>query len=107
MRKWIVLVFLAAVGTAGAAAALADSSSIGVSPVRSVGVPEAGSPGDGYAPIPGTVITMRNWQRYRGYMSTGMQALFEGKYFWKMPADVQIEVGPTVIDPLPRNYLLA
>ena len=36
-----------------------------------------------------------------------MIALFEGKYFWKMPADVQIEIGPTVIHPLPRNYLAA
>lgn len=55
----------------------------------------------------GTTITMQNWQQYRRYMPEGVQALFEGKYFWKMPADVAIEVGPTVINPLPKNYLAA
>jgi hypothetical protein len=54
---------------------------------------------------PGTIITMQNWQNYRQFMPEGMAALFEGKYFWKMPPDVQMEVGPTVIDPLPNNYL--
>ena len=37
----------------------------------------------------------------------GMAAMFESKYFWKMPPDVQMEVGPTVIVPLPKNYLAA
>jgi len=54
---------------------------------------------------PGTVITMSNWQQFRDFMPEGMIALFEGKYFWKMPAGAQIEVGPTVIHPLPKNYL--
>jgi hypothetical protein len=44
-------------------------------------------------PVPGMIITMRNWQQYRDYMSDGVQALFEGKYAWKMPADVEIDVG--------------
>jgi len=56
---------------------------------------------------PGTTITMQNWQRYKQYMPDGMIALFEGKYFWKMPADVSMEVGPTIIHPLPPNYLAA
>jgi hypothetical protein len=56
---------------------------------------------------PGTVITTANWQQYRDFMPTGMVALFEGKYFWKMPADVRIEVGPTVVHPLPANYVKA
>jgi hypothetical protein len=56
---------------------------------------------------PGTVITMANWQNYRAFMPEGMVALFEGKYFWKMPPDVRIEIGPTVIHPLPKNYLAA
>jgi len=56
---------------------------------------------------PGTVITIANWQRYRAFMPDGMAALFEGKYFWKMPQDVRIEIGPTIIDPLPKNYLAA
>jgi hypothetical protein len=46
---------------------------------------------------PGTVITMQNWQRYKQYMPDGMVALFEGEYFWKMPAHVSMEVGPTII----------
>ena len=56
---------------------------------------------------PGTTITMQNWQRYKQSMPDGMAALFEGKYFWKIPADVSMEVGPTVIHPLPPNYLAA
>jgi hypothetical protein len=66
---------------------------------------QAGGGSDTIAP--GTIITMANWQQYRAFMPDGMIALFEGKYFWKMPADVQIEIGPTVIHPLPRNYLAA
>jgi hypothetical protein len=56
---------------------------------------------------PGTVITMANWTQYRGFMSDGMATLFEGKYFWKMPPDIRIEVAPTDLHPLPRNYLAA
>jgi Protein of unknown function (DUF1329) len=55
----------------------------------------------------GTVVTAANWGSYRQFMPDGMIALFEGKYFWKMPADVSIEIGPTVIHPLPKNYLAA
>jgi len=53
---------------------------------------------------PGTKITMRNWQRYRQFMSRGMIALFEGSHFWRMPEDVAIEIGPTVAIPLPEKY---
>jgi hypothetical protein len=56
---------------------------------------------------PGATITMANWRRYKQFMPEGMIALFEGKYFWKMPAGVQIEVGPSVTHPLPKNYLAA
>lgn len=56
---------------------------------------------------PGTVITMANWRQYRDFMSDGMAALFEGKYFWKMPPDIQIAVAPTDLHPLPKNYLAA
>src|SRR5665213_2921380 len=41
----------------------------------------------------GTVITMQNWQQYKQYMSDGVADLFAGKYYWKMPADVSMEVG--------------
>jgi Protein of unknown function (DUF1329) len=58
-------------------------------------------------PLPGTKITMQNWRQYRKYMPDGVRSLFEGKYAWKMPADVEISVGPTVINPPPRSYLAA
>jgi hypothetical protein len=67
--------------------------------------PKAGDTAEGIAP--GTVITMENWRQYRLFMPDGMAALFEGKYFWKMPPDVRMEVGPTIIHPLPRNYVEA
>jgi hypothetical protein len=53
---------------------------------------------------PGTKITMRNWQRYRRFMSQGMIALFEGSHFWRMPDDVVIEIGPTTSIPSPEKY---
>jgi len=37
----------------------------------------------------GTKITIQNWQQYRQFMSDGMVALFEGKYAFKMPNDVE------------------
>src|SRR5215469_13581044 len=43
---------------------------------------------------PGTTITMQNWRHYQQYMPDGMVALFEGPYFWKMPDDVSMVVGP-------------
>ncbi len=62
------------------------------------------SPGTAAIP-PGTVITMSNWRQFQDYMPDGMISLFEGKYSWKMPADVEMDVGPTVINPLPKGYL--
>src|SRR5437660_10343223 len=38
-------------------------------------------------------------------MSDGVQALFEGKYFWKMPADAEIVVGPTNLNLPPKPFL--
>lgn len=60
---------------------------------------------DNASPIPpGTTITMQNWRQYSKYMPDGMTAFFEGKYFWKMPPDVSMVVGPTIIHPLPKSY---
>ncbi|MGH8012208.1 MAG: DUF1329 domain-containing protein [Candidatus Binataceae bacterium] len=56
---------------------------------------------------PGTTITTSNWQQYKKFMPYGMQMLFEGSTFWKMPADVSMTVGPTVILPLPKGYVAA
>jgi hypothetical protein len=47
--------------------------------------------------VPGTRITMQNWQQFRQFMPDGMVALFQGSSWWKMAPDVAIEVGPTVI----------
>jgi len=54
---------------------------------------------------PGTIITMQNWREYSQFMPDGMRELFDGKYFWKMPADVELNIGPTIIHPLPKGYL--
>jgi Protein of unknown function (DUF1329) len=54
---------------------------------------------------PGTIITHQNWQKYRQFMSEGLIALFDGKRFWRLPADLRIEVGPTISIPLPKRYL--
>ena len=43
----------------------------------------------------GTKITMQNYQQYKQVLPLGMIKLFEGQYFWKMPPDVELEVGPT------------
>jgi len=50
--------------------------------------------GEGAIPD-GTVITMQNWQQYKQYIPTGMQEFIKGTYFWKLPSDFQIVVGPT------------
>ncbi len=56
---------------------------------------------------PGTKITLQNWQQYRRFMPVGMQALFSGKYPWKIGPEPEytIEVGPTIHIPLARKYL--
>ncbi len=61
----------------------------------------------GAAVAPGTVINIDNWQKYRQFMPAGMIGLFEGKYFWKMPSDARMEVGPTVDHPMPPSYRAA
>jgi len=43
----------------------------------------------------GTKITMSNWQQYKQFMPLGMTKLFEGQYGWKMPAGVEMDVGPS------------
>jgi hypothetical protein len=53
----------------------------------------------------GTVITNANWHSYASFMPVGMQAIFAGDHFWRMPADVQIEIGSAVPIALPHRYL--
>jgi hypothetical protein len=56
---------------------------------------------------PGTVITKSNWMQYKQFFSDGEIGLWEGKWYWKMPDDVQINVGPTKIYPLPPPFVEA
>jgi hypothetical protein len=68
------------------------------------GPPEAAPSGG----IPlGTIINSSNWRQYQQYMSDGLIGLWESKWFWKMPPDAQIKVGPTVVYPLPAAYVEA
>jgi hypothetical protein len=57
----------------------------------------------GALPI-GTKVTTANWQQYKNFLPLGMQKLYEGKYFWKMPPDAVLEVGPTVNNFVPKNW---
>jgi hypothetical protein len=52
----------------------------------------------------GTKITMSNWQQYKNFLPLGMQKLFEGKYFWKMPQEVELDVGPATHNFLPQTW---
>jgi len=52
----------------------------------------------------GTKITMQNWQQFRQFMPPGMISLFEGKYAWQMPSDVEMNVRETKVYPLPKGY---
>jgi hypothetical protein len=58
----------------------------------------------GAVPTSGT-ITMANWQQYKQFMPLGMQKLFEGIYYWKMPSDVEMNIGPAVHDFLLKSWV--
>jgi uncharacterized protein DUF1329 len=94
----------AAISSAPASAAGNATGSGAAAPAAGPAQPtdSAHSAADGIAV--GTVITKQNWQSYQQFMSDGLVALFAGKYYWKMPADVKMEVGPTVVNPTPKNY---
>ena len=84
---------------------VAPASAAATVPAPAAAIGTAPAAGDTIAP--GTTITAQNWQQYQQFMPDGMAALFQGKYFWKIPPDVQMEVGPTVIHPLPKTYMEA
>jgi hypothetical protein len=71
----------------------------------------AASTGAGGSVLPGgtipagTRIKLDNWQKYRQIMPDEMIALFQRRYYWKMPPDAEMVVGPVVIHPLPKTYL--
>jgi len=58
-------------------------------------------------PPVGTTITMANWQQYKSVMPLGMIKLFEGTYGWKMPADVQMPIGPARYGIIPKSWVEA
>jgi len=43
----------------------------------------------------GTKITQANWQQYQQFMPESMIHLWKGDLFWHMPANIEIDVGPT------------
>jgi hypothetical protein len=61
----------------------------------------------GTPPAPGTKITMQNWQQYKNFMPMGMTKFFEGTYFWKMPADFEMEIGSAIGNNVPQTYIAA
>jgi hypothetical protein len=52
----------------------------------------------------GTKISLSNWEQYKRFMSFGLQTLFSGKYYWKIPPEAVLEVAPTVAIGLPKKY---
>ncbi|MGH7916291.1 MAG: DUF1329 domain-containing protein [Candidatus Binataceae bacterium] len=61
----------------------------------------------GPVPASGTKITQSNWRQYKQFMPFGMVMLFEGKYQWKMPQDVEMDIGPVTHHNLPQTFLAA
>jgi hypothetical protein len=57
---------------------------------------------------PGTRITLQNWQRYKRFMSVGLQVIYSGNYFWHGGSgpEYTLAVGPTIHIALPRQFLL-
>jgi hypothetical protein len=63
------------------------------------------APASSVAVVPvGATITLANWRQYSQYMPLGMTELFKGDQFWRMPADLEIVVGPTIPEKLPVGY---
>ena len=56
---------------------------------------------------PGTVITMQNWQQYKEFMPYGMQQMFAGSFYWKLPADAQMTIAPSALTPVSKYYVQA
>jgi hypothetical protein len=54
----------------------------------------------------GTRITLRNLQRYKGFLPYGIQVQYSGRYFWHVGSDPSftITVGPTQSVKLPKQF---
>ncbi len=61
-------------------------------------------PGANETVAPGTEITLANWQQYKRFMPIALQALFSGKYPFRVGTgpDYKMMVGPTISIPLPK-----
>jgi hypothetical protein len=55
----------------------------------------------------GTVITKANWRKYKDCFSDGIQAFWQGAYFWKISEDVEIHVGNPHTSTLPKPFIEA
>ena len=101
MRK---LKYLSAIGAAmllsvGAGRAIAAETPAGTAS------PSANPQAQSIAP--GTEISIRNWRHFKRFMPEGMVELFRQRNLFKISDDVKIDVGPTLIRPLPKNYVEA
>jgi hypothetical protein len=94
-----------AVQAAGAKSGTSAASSVNQAAERLKTEQEASAAAAAATIAPGTKITMANWRKYKQFMPDGMIKLFQGTYFWKMPPDVVMNVGPTQVFPAPRGYL--
>ena len=56
---------------------------------------------------PGTVITTQNWQQYKEFMPPGMQQMFAGSLYWKVPPDARMTIDPPRPMPVSKYYLQA
>ena len=56
---------------------------------------------------PGTVITTQNWQQYKEFMPPGMQQMFAGSLYWKVPPDARMTIDPPRPTPVSKYYLQA
>jgi hypothetical protein len=88
------------------AAQLPEQAENETSPVQAAAPAETALEESETATIPpGTTITKSNWMQYKAFFTDGEIGFWEGRWFWKMPDDVQINVGPTQIYPLPEPFL--
>jgi hypothetical protein len=106
VRSVLTLIMLVALPVFGGSSAFAGGST-DPSALTPSSASAATSPAEDPAIAVGTTITAANWRHYQQFMPDGMVTLFEGKSEWKMPDDVAMTVGPTVINPLPATYLAA
>jgi hypothetical protein len=95
-RVLLIVAALVWASWSGAAAAPIDWSQQGYENLTSADSPSTIPPG--------TKITAQNWQQYKNFMPLGMQALWSGQTFWRLPENAVISVGPTTPTPPPKKY---